>query len=297
MSTAIIYLNYFSSDQIKDSVKSLIAQLGTNDHIYIGDNSADDEEFERLESLSSEKITVIRNSGNIGFSAGCNKVCDMINGSPEWVLLLNPDTLVGTGFMSAFRKRAELLDDSWVALSPLGFLMGTQNIWSAGGKFYWLRGRADVLKKSRISGRTEFGTCACLFVRRHVFIALGGLDEDYFLGGEEWQLSYDITNKLNKKIFYDNEVIYEHAVSGTHEKYGLKYFFIGIRSKLIFVTKNYSQLGKIIFWLSYVPYQCCWIARYSVRHNISIKDLGLATMYAFKLQGKKMDFSQIKERY
>lgn len=293
MSLAIVYLNYYSSNQIKSSINSIIHQLRNDDHIYIGDNSDDEVEYNKLLKLSSNQVTVLNNCGNIGFSAGCNKIIFQIKNDPEWILLLNPDTLVKTNFITSFIQSSSAININYSAISPKGLKMGTNETWSSGGKFYWFRGRADVLKNNKNSGDTKFGTCACLFVRFNDFISLNGLDEDYFLGGEEWQLSIDISNKLKNKIYYDQNIIYEHAISGTHEKYGLRYFYIGIRTKLIFVSKNYNWFLKNIFWVIYVPYQLYWSLKYSIKYKIKVLYLIKITLRAFKLNGKKMIFSEI----
>lgn len=294
MSLAIVYLNYYSSNQIKSSIDSIINQLQSDDHIYIGDNSDDEIEYNVLLKLSSRYVTVINNYGNIGFSAGCNKIVSEIKNNPEWILLLNPDTLVKKNFIENFIKSSSTLSMSYSAISPKGLKMGTNETWSSGGKFYWHRGRADVLKNNRNSGDTKFGTCACLFVRFDDFVGLNGLDEDYFLGGEEWQLSIDVYSKLKNKIFYDQNIVYEHAISGTHEKYGLRYFYIGIRTKLIFVSKNYTWFSKKMFWLVYIPYHIYWSIKYSIKYNVKFRSLILATITAFKLNGDKLNFSEIK---
>lgn len=293
MNLAVVYLNYFSSNQIAESVNSLEQQIINHGHIYIGDNSSDQEEFQRLSELSSSYISVLDNLGNIGFSAGCNSVINKIEKDYDWILLLNPDTIVSNNFIESFINCAKQLDTSYSAVSPLGLKMDSKKVWSAGGKFYWQRGRADVLKIDGPSGDTEFGTCACLFVRSVDFHQLKGLNEDYFLGGEEWQLSLDIKRKLGKKVFFERNIQYEHSVSGTHEKYGLKFFYIGIRTKLLFVYKNYDRIDIIKFWFRYIPYQIYWTIFYCIKYKVNLLSLIKANIAAFGMNAKKMTYTEI----
>ncbi len=60
---------------------------------------------------SDASITVLLARRNRGFAAGCNIGMRFLESafSPDWVLLLNPDALVATGALSAFRAR--LADD------------------------------------------------------------------------------------------------------------------------------------------------------------------------------------------
>jgi len=173
MNIGIVYLNYFSSSQIKNSIYSLSSQLSNSDTIYVGDNSNNLKEFQELKKLQSKRINVFDNNGNHGFSKGCNLIISKFKIDHDWILLINPDTKVHHNFLGEFRKSASKIDNHYYAISPLGFKMGTNNIWAAGGKFYWFRGRGDVLPKKSNIKNIEFGTCACLFVRRNLFESLG----------------------------------------------------------------------------------------------------------------------------
>lgn len=292
MSLAIVYLNYFSSEQIKKSIKSIINQLDADDTILIGDNSNDSAELDKLMLLKGPNVIVYDNKGNHGFSRGNNLIIKKIKSKFKWLLLINPDTVVDTNFLLEFRKALKKLNSEYYAISPLGYWLGTKKIWAAGGKFYWLRGRADVLNKERLLGETQFGTCACLFIRQDVYEQLGGLDEDYFLGGEEWQLSLGIKQQKGK-ILFNPKIMYEHAVSGTHEKYGPKYYYLGIRTKLIFVGKNYNLLRKLVFWAMFIPYSFLNIFTYSARHNLNYFKLIKISLIAISNYSNKLKESEI----
>lgn len=292
MSLSIIYLNYFSTDQIKRSISSIIYQLGQDDTILIGDNSNNTFEFNKLRKLRKSNVLVFNNEGNHGFSKGCNLIINKIPKKNTWVLIINPDTIVHESFIKEFKRTIKNLDNNYSAISPLGYWMGTKKIWAAGGKFYWFRGRADVLNKEMTSTDTEFGTCACLFIKLNILKELGGLDEDYFLGGEEWQLSHEI-RKNGGKILFNPKIKYEHSVSGTHEKYGSKFFYIGIRTKLIFVGKNYNILRKFVFWLMFLPYTIYNTFIYSNRYNLKYYYLIKISLKAILNKSKKLTESEL----
>lgn len=47
--------------------------------------------------------------------------------------------------------------------------------------------------------------------------------------------------------------IYGHKVSGTHRKHGKMFLYIGLRTKLLFVSKWYG-MTKIFWFLLFFPY-------------------------------------------
>jgi len=242
-----VVVNYFSHAK----VARLIASISLHDDIcgIIVDNSADDSEFAALSSaVARSDIECVQSELNGGFSYGTNIGLRAAMNRAEAFLILNPDTEVTPGFFQALIDLRKAMPDAVV--SPHGIHMETNRIWSAGGAYYWLRGRADVLKKERRAGETEFGTCACLLAPKAAIDDVGYLDEDFFLGGEEWDLSLRL-RQAGWPIIYSSRAIYSHEVSGTHEKYGLRFFYVGMRTKVLFARKHYGAW----FW----PWLVCFL--------------------------------------
>lgn len=238
----LIIVNYFSHNKIQQ----LLESIPREEIIYgkIVDNSANDHEFHRLISITKHRpeIECIKSEQNGGFSYGTNLGLQFALKNFDAFLILNPDIVVDNEFFRLLTQLNSAMPD--VAISPQGKYLGTKKLWSAGGKFHWIRGRGDVETKDRRSGETDFGTCACLLVPKSAIEEIGFLDEDFFLGGEEWDYSLRL-RKAKWHILYAKHVIYFHEVSGTHEKYGLKFFFMGMRTKVLFARKHYG----IFFWV------------------------------------------------
>ena len=70
--TAVIVLNYFGHKDTSACIKSVQENLDA--HIFLVDNSADNEERARLEDTfsSNSTITLFFPSENLGFAAGVN---------------------------------------------------------------------------------------------------------------------------------------------------------------------------------------------------------------------------------
>ncbi|MBU0539255.1 MAG: glycosyltransferase [Gammaproteobacteria bacterium] len=235
-----VVVNYFSHQK----VAALIESIAPVDGVFgiIVDNSNDNSEFAALSSIiARDDVECLQSDRNGGFSYGTNLGLKAALKRADAFLILNPDTKVAPDFFQALLDIRTALPD--VAVSPHGLHMTTGRIWSAGGAFYWLRGRADVLTGVRRSGETDFGTCACLMVPKAALDDIGLLDEDFFLGGEEWDFSLRLRKK-GWRIIYSSRAVYLHEVSGTHEKYGRRFFYVGMRTKVLFARKHYG----VFFW-------------------------------------------------
>lgn len=242
-----VVVNYFSHEK----VAKLVASISPRDDIFgiIVDNSADNAEFEALSlAVAREDVECMQTERNGGFSYGTNVGLKAAVDRAKAFLILNPDTEVSSDFFQVLIGLRQAMPDAVV--SPHGVHMKTKQTWSAGGAFYWVRGRADVLTVKRRSGETEFGTCACLLVPKAAIDGVGYLDEDFFLGGEEWDLSLRL-RRAGWPIIYSSRAVYYHEVSGTHEKYGLRFFYVGMRTKVLFARKHYGAW----FW----PWMFCFM--------------------------------------
>ena len=199
-----VVVNYFSHEK----VARLIASISLHNDIcgIIVDNSADDSEFAALSSVVARSdVECVQSERNGGFSYGTNVGLRAAMNRADAFLILNPDTEVTPGFFQALMDFRKAMPEAVV--SPHGIRMDTNQVWSAGGAFYWLRGRADVLTAERRTGETEFGTCACLLVPKAAIEEVGYLDEDFFLGGEEWDLCLRL-RRAGWPIIYSNRAVY-----------------------------------------------------------------------------------------
>lgn len=241
-----VVVNYFSHAKVARLIQSISPCEGLRGIVV--DNSQDDDEYASLcAALDRKDVQCMQAERNGGFSYGTNIGINACLDASDAVLILNPDTTVAPDFFGILMDITKSLPD--VAVSPHGVKMDTGKIWSAGGRFYWFRGRADVLTRARPSGETDFGTCACLLVPSAAIKDIGLLDEDFFLGGEEWDYSLRL-RKGGWPIIYSSQAKYSHEVSGTHEKYGLRFFYIGMRTKVLFCRKHYG----LLFW----PWLLCF---------------------------------------
>ena len=282
----IVILNYFSHKKVHNLLATIPLDKAK---LVIVDNSNSIKEFNELIKVKRSDLEYIKANKNGGFSVGTNIGIKKLKSKCKGILILNPDTLLSRNFLENLEKISELEPN--FCFSPAGYLLDGKTPWSLGGKFFWLRGRAEPTTKSNLMRKISFGTCACIYLSKKALDSVGFLDEDYFLGGEEWQLSLDL-NRLRIPIYFIPFSKYRHEVSGTHEKYGKKYFYIGIRTKVLFCRKNYGLFffpWLIIFFI----FSPLITFRYAFKNKVNLKILIFAFVKSVILSINKYP---IKER-
>ena len=88
----VVIVNYNAGSALRRCVDSVLASNGLHAHCIIIDNASADDSIELLCGLPSDRVTIVRNSGNPGFSVAVNQGIALSRSS--FVMLLNPDTVV-----------------------------------------------------------------------------------------------------------------------------------------------------------------------------------------------------------
>lgn len=216
MDVSIIIVNYnvrFFLEQCLHSVFK--AKNNLNIEIIVVDNHSVDGSVQMLKEKFPQVI-VIENKDNVGFSKANNQGIKIARG--KYVLLLNPDTVLQEDTLVKCFEFMEATPDA----GALGIKMfdGKGNFLPESKRgfpspmvaFYKIFGLSKLFPKSKIFGRYHLGfldkdkthnvdvlSGAFMFIRKEVLNKIGGLDEDYFMYGEDIDLSYRI-----KKAGYNN---------------------------------------------------------------------------------------------
>ena len=237
--------------------------------IIVVDNVSSDGSCEML-AQNYPDVQLIKNTENVGFSKANNQGVAKAKG--EYVLILNPDTVVPE---TTFEKILDFADQK----KNLGAL-GTQLVDGAGaflpeskrgipslkGTFFKLTGNAKKgtyynkgLDKDD-NGKIEILVGAFMLLKKEVYQKIDGFDEDYFMYGEDIDLSYRLFKKgyqnyycgETKIIHFKGEstrkdVRYLKYFHGAMEIFYKKHFNINIASKLL------MKLGsKLWFFIKYI---------------------------------------------
>jgi GT2 family glycosyltransferase len=213
---------------------------------------------------SNEKLILIKNDKNYGFAEGNNigirYALNVLN--PEYILLLNNDTIVDKNFLSELVSVAEA-DES------IGF---------AGPKVYYydFQGRKDVISVAGIElfmgkgafhriGATEIDRGqydetrsvdylegSCLLIKRQVLDEIGLLNGDYFAYWEETDLCLRGAKAGYKSVYAPKSKIW-HKVSSS--SIGLTKLYYMTRNRLWFIRDNASARDQAHFLIYFFAYQ------------------------------------------
>lgn len=203
MITAII-VNYNSGPQLTACVASLLASREPV-KVVVSDNGSSDDSLARLEAFfgEDERLTVIRNGANLGFSVGCN--IGLVHVAGDYVLFINPDCVVPPDAIGRMREIMDAQSDVGMAGCMIRNVDGSEQV---GCRRYvptpW-RSLMRVLRFDRLfPDQPRFQTFnmkgtplpdhpvpveaisgAFMFVRHSALEQVGPLDENYFLHCED----------------------------------------------------------------------------------------------------------------
>ena len=212
---AIVIVSYNVRSELDACLQSLVGHTDPFDTtITVVDNGSHDGTVAMLRE-KWPTVDVIEAGGNVGFSRANN--LGIRSTTSEFVLLLNPDTVIPPGAIPALVRGLaaheeaaaagpRLIDEAgypelsfgW-AISPLGELR--QKIV---GALYARRVRAVVRRVdrwARVAGEREWVSGAALLVRRADLEAVGLLDERYFMYTEDVDLCLQLRQRGRGILF------------------------------------------------------------------------------------------------
>ncbi len=203
----VVIVNFRAAELTLDCLRALAGEVAALPGLraVVVDNASGDGSADRLAAAVQEYpwATVRPLAENRGFSAGNNAAIRPALAAadpPDYVLLLNPDTVVRSGAITELLRFMESHPEVGLAGARLEEPDGTPQ--TSAFRFPTVLGelengtRLGVLTRllSRYvvappapaeSGRADWLSGACLMIRRAVFDTVGLLDEGYFLYYEE----------------------------------------------------------------------------------------------------------------
>lgn len=252
---SIIIVNYNVKDHL-DTCLASIYKSNNNKYsleIFVVDNNSIDGSANFIKE-KYQKINLIENDKNLGFSKANNIALKKING--KYVLLLNPDTILEEGTFEKLIKFCEDNKEIGAVSSKLIQANGKLDL-ACKRSFPTLSvalpriiGLSKFIPKSKIFGKYNLtylnenetyeveAICgAFMFMPKYILDKVGFFDEDYFMYGEDLDLCYRI-KKSGYKIFYYPEVKTVHLKGESTKKSGLTYVNNFYGAMNIFVKKN-----------------------------------------------------------
>lgn len=253
---SIVIVNYNVCGFLEQCLLSLADAVKEMPHeIFVVDNASTDGSDTYIPRRFPQ-VKYIYNTGNVGFARANNQAMALSSG--RYVLLLNPDTVVGESVLS---EACRFLDDHPDA-GALGVKMldgdgrflpeskrGFPSPWVSFCKIFGLakmfprsprfgRYHLRYLDENEIN-RVDVLSGAFMLLRRSTLDRCGLLDEQFFMYGEDIDLSYRMTLTGRHNYYLPLRIIHYKGESTKTES--LRYVRIFYQAMLIFLRKHYPH--------------------------------------------------------
>lgn len=211
MDISIIIVNYRGWKALDECLESINIILSTtfSFEVIIVDNFSNDGQFPVFKQKYS-KFTFIENSGNNGFSNGCNFGAGIATGNH--FLFLNPDTKLTFEALETLLQEAvshpEIGILSCLQINENNVFYKQNNLFPALGRFFGIsRSLFRKLNKAKLEKRfndtadlfyPDWVTGAVIFISRKWFSKIKGWNEDYWLYFEDVDLCKKIIDNEGK---------------------------------------------------------------------------------------------------
>ncbi len=247
MKLSIIILNYNVRYFLELCLKSVTAAIENIDvEVIIIDNNSKDDSCQMVKELFPE-IQLIENKENLGFSKGNNIGVAQAKG--EYICILNPDTVVAEDTFINLLKFAEQQANIGIVGCKLidgkgQFLPESKrNVPVVQVAFQKMIGNsvnyyANHLKEDEI-GKVDILVGALMLMPKRVFHEVNCFDEDYFMYGEDIDLSYKVLKAQYDNFYFgDTTIIHFKGESTLKNKTYAKRFYSAMQT---FYKKHFKK--------------------------------------------------------
>lgn len=254
MKIALVILNWNGRSLLEHYLPTVINYSKEAD-VYVIDNASTDDSCAFL-SQHYPQVKQIVLDDNYGFAKGYNLGLRQIKA--EVFCLLNNDVAVTENWLAPIRKQFK--ETSISVAQPLLLDYKKKEYYeyagAAGGfidryGFPYCRGRIfnalEQVKEHYTTANCFWATGACMFIRRSVWEALNGFDEDFFMHQEEIDLAWRAFNAGYETQCITNSIVFHQGAASL--KPSAQKTFYNHRNSLWMLLKNVptSSLTAVIF--------------------------------------------------
>jgi GT2 family glycosyltransferase len=230
--------------------------------IIVVDNNSTDGSYEFFQN-KFQQVNFVWNKTNSGFAKANNKALKMVKG--QYVLFLNPDTIVPE---DCFEKCISFIksknNECALGIKMIdgdgNFLKESKRAFpSPLTSFYKLSGLSKLFPHSKIFAKYHLGYLrenenhevevlagAFMMIPKKILDITGSFDEDFFMYGEDIDLSYRI-QKAGFKNYYFAKTCIIHFKGESTKKGSLNYVKVFYKAMSIFVKKHYGSNESGLF--------------------------------------------------
>ncbi len=292
---SVVIVNYNVKYYVGQCLDSLQRALqGIDAEILIVDNHSKDGSVDYLQPYLSDRCRLISMNHNTGFAKGNNVAIRQAKG--EYILLLNPDTIVGENTIREVIRFMDEHPDAGAAGVCMHYCDGRKAPESRRGlptpmtAFYKMTGLCRRFPQSERFGKyymaylpwdkpcqIDIVSGAFCMLRKRALDEVGLLDEDFFMYGEDIDLSYRLLKGGYSNWYIPVSIL--HYKGESTEKSSFRYVHVFYQAMLIFFRKHYGNLSLLLSLpIKLAIYTKAMTALFSIVKNWIVKTLGLRSV-------------------
>ncbi|MDC7994014.1 glycosyltransferase family 2 protein [Altibacter sp. HG106] len=246
MKLSVVILNYnvrYFLEQCLRSVERAI--YGLDAEIIVVDNNSSDDSCEMVQRVFPE-VVLLQNKENIGFSKANNQAVKVAKG--QYLCILNPDTAVAEDTFVRCLDAAEQTAN--IGIIGVQYMDGTgaflpeckRNVPTPKSALMKLLGKNSSYYATQIApdavGNVTVLAGAFMFMKHSVFTEVGGFDPDYFMYGEDIDLSYRVVKAGYQNYYLGTTTLLHYKGESTQKDEAYYNSFYG--AMRLFYKKNYN---------------------------------------------------------
>lgn len=226
--------------------------------IVVVDNGSEDGTPDRIRE-NYPVVSLIENSRNLGFAAGCNVgLRYALQNESDYVFLLNNDTVVPPDLVDVLIAEAEALPRLGILAPMLRYGDNPEQLWFTGSRRHPLTlesvdfGPLGPRRHSQPDVRHPvdyiFGTA--MLIPAAALREIGLFDEAFFMYYEDMDLCLRM-QAAHYNLYYTPAASLTHQVSASTEKHSAFRYFHKARSSVLFFRKHAGWVRAILIVIPY----------------------------------------------
>ncbi len=258
----IVIVSYRVKHFLEQTIRAALEALaGLNGEVIVVDNNSGDDTMAFVKPRFPQ-VTFIENSENVGFGRANNQAIMRAKG--HYTLILNPDTIITPECITAPMQ--------WMKAHPKCASIGLHMI-DGNGRFLpeskrafptpWVSfckifGLSKLMPRSRWFAKyhlrfldehrphnIDILAGAYMFCRTSILQSVGGFDEDFFMYGEDIDLSFRFVQAGFENWYLPTTMI--HYKGECTKKDSLRYVKVFYDAMLIFYRKHFPGFGTLAY--------------------------------------------------
>jgi GT2 family glycosyltransferase len=250
MKLSIVIICWNDLKVLPDCLKSIYEQTREIDfEVIISDNGSTDGSLDFVRS-NYPTARIIENNANLGYARGNNAGIREVDPSAEYVLILNPDTIIHERSLDKWVAFADRHPEAGAfgcrVLNPDGSFQDPARPFPTIGH-YWrvalkLRPNSYRPWAGESQREIDWQSGCCVMLRGPLLKQLGGFDERFFYHFEEVDLCYRVWQS-GHKILYTPEAVITHLGGQSVGRFKIRFEIETYRNRYRYFHKHYGVKG------------------------------------------------------